>query len=61
MLSGLDSWRLVYDGHHKLVQGFEGQSWLFDLKNDPAETQNLILDQPKVVEKLQALVTYEFG
>jgi len=44
-----------------LVQGFECQSWLFDLKNDPAETQNLILDQPKVVEKLQALVTYEFG
>ena len=61
VLSGLDNWRLVYDGHHKLVQGFEGQSWLFDLKNDPAETQNLFLDQPKLVEKLQAFLTYEFG
>lgn len=59
VLSGLDSWlpafnswRLCFDGRHKLVLGFWQQPTLFDLKYDPAETTNIAAGQPELVEYL---------
>ena len=51
--SGLGDWRLVYDGRYKLIQNFEDKSWLFDLEDDPAESQNQFAEHPNLVEELQ--------
>ena len=51
--SGLGDWRLVYDGRYKLIQNFEDRSWLFDLEDDPAESQNLFAENPDLVAELQ--------
>lgn len=46
--SGLKPWRMVFDGHYKLIEGLlddgKGQDapLLFDLKNDPLENTNLL-------------------
>ena len=61
VLSGLDDWRLVYDGRYKLIQNFDDKSWLFDLQTDPAETKNLFNDAPEQVEELQSLLMCEIG
>jgi len=63
VLSGLDDWRLIYDGRYKLIQNFDEKSWLFDLKTDPAETKNLFNDAPEQeqVDKLQSFLMCEIA
>ncbi|MBN2325991.1 MAG: sulfatase-like hydrolase/transferase [Candidatus Omnitrophica bacterium] len=41
VLSGLNDWKLVFDGQYKLVEGFGEGALLFDLKNDPLENNNM--------------------
>lgn len=65
--SGLNDWRMVFDGRYKLIRGFQprpaaplassaarkGPSYvLFDLKLDPQETKNLEREAPNQVERL---------
>lgn len=68
--SGLWNWRLVYDGKHKLIRGFDpkakghggGESaehtadLLFDLESDPLENTNLASSRGDVVERLGKLL-----
>ncbi len=74
--SGLFNWRMVFDGHYKLIRGFDPDRQyeikdlhkiktdrvvLFDLKSDPHESRNIADQYPKVVERLLALLPGAFG
>ncbi len=56
--SGLGSWRMVWDGRHKLITGFiperggEVRELLFDHRNDPLENKNLAASETKRVKAL---------
>jgi arylsulfatase len=54
--AALGPWRLVYDGRHKLIAGFEKEIQLYDLQQDPAEEKNLATDPAyhEVLTVLQA-------
>jgi arylsulfatase A-like enzyme len=55
VLSALDDWRAVYDGRFKLIENFEGKSWLFDLQSDPGETRNRAHDLVEEVDRLHSI------
>ena len=45
------------DGHYKLIASLDAQGdQLFDLREDPAETENLISSRPEVVARLREAV-----
>lgn len=53
--SGLDSWRLVFDGRYKLVtdeQDGETRTLLFDLERDPHERENIAATSSELVSRL---------
>lgn len=66
--SGLGGWRMVWDGRHKLITGFDpeasrraaGQTkpgpLLFDLERDPLENSNIAGQEREMVRRLAALV-----
>ena len=68
--SALGKWRLVYDGTHKLIRGFDENvkthqqgdaksnppDLLFDLPSDPLENTNLVSSRGDVVERLSKLL-----
>jgi YD repeat-containing protein len=68
--SALGKWRLVYDGEHKLIRGFDPsvkthqqpsavskpKDILFDLQTDPVENINLASSRGDVVERLRKLL-----
>ena len=70
VLSGLGPWRIVFDGRFKLVTGWGGgrkrgkkagpaaetQPILWDLKNDPLETENVAGKFPEDVKRLQTIL-----
>ncbi len=41
VLSGLNEWRLAFDGQHKLIRYSEGETVLYDIGKDPQETTNV--------------------
>ena len=57
--SGLNRWRMVWDGRYKLVRGFDpsAERTLFDLQEGPWEDRNLAPDRPDVVRRLDSLLT----
>lgn len=60
LLSGLNQWRLAFDGRYKLITGF-GESpgappLLFDLDADPAENRNIAAESPAIVRRLESLI-----
>lgn len=55
VISGLNDWRLVYDGRYKLVTGAGESPLLFDMQTDPLEDVNIATQQPEVLETLAAL------
>jgi arylsulfatase A-like enzyme len=62
--SGMDPWRLVFDGRYKLIRGFNPANrrnkktslskpvLLFDLQQDPLENINIANQSPAIVERL---------
>lgn len=67
--SGLDKWRMVFDGRYKLIRGYgmpksgggkgkpaEPGMILFDRKLDPEETSNIVHKVPEEVERLSKLL-----
>ncbi|QSG08230.1 hypothetical protein HSR122_0826 [Halapricum desulfuricans] len=46
-----DEWQLKTNGCH-VIHG--GEEELYDLQNDPDETNNLIEDEPKIANRLRA-------
>jgi arylsulfatase A-like enzyme len=55
--SGLDAWRMVFDGRYKLVEDDQAGTLLFDLQEDPAELRNLADTHPAEVERLATRLT----
>ncbi|MBI1387682.1 MAG: sulfatase-like hydrolase/transferase [bacterium] len=58
VLSGLNPWRMVFDGRYKLVlnYGKSKETLLFDLLNDPQELENRAKDDPRRVKELSGLI-----
>ncbi len=56
VFSGLDAWRMVSDGRHKLVLGASETPLLYDLVHDPWELDNVAASHPDLVRKLSALI-----
>ena len=56
IFSGLDNWRMVFDGQYKLVTRSGAASILFDIKADPQEIDNIADMHPAVVERLTQLL-----
>ena len=54
VLSGLDDWRLVFDGRYKLVIREGDDPILYDLKDDPLEDRNIAAELPEIVERLDS-------
>jgi arylsulfatase len=52
--SGLDQWRLLFDGRYKLVLGADPTPILYDVVEDPQEVHNIAAAYPEVVERLMA-------
>jgi arylsulfatase len=51
-ISGLDAFRMFRSGEHKIVR-MNGGAWeLYNIKEDPSETENLADSQPEVVKQL---------
>lgn len=69
VLSGLGSWRLVYDGRYKLIEGYDPEKKtkskshvkgaghiLVDQEHDPAEQHNLAAERPDILDSLVSLM-----
>jgi arylsulfatase A-like enzyme len=57
VLSGLNRWRMVWDGRYKLVTGFaEDAPLLFDLERDPLENENRAPAEPGQLKRLHAML-----
>ena len=56
LYSALEEWRLVWDGRHKLIEGYNGEIMLFDLQNDPLENQNKVTSGKEIVARLEILL-----
>ncbi|MGH9664218.1 MAG: sulfatase family protein, partial [Bryobacteraceae bacterium] len=50
--SGLQRWRMVWDGRYKLIRGFEPEPMLFDLERDPYENENAASRETGAFERL---------
>jgi arylsulfatase len=61
--SGLEQWRLVFDGRYKLVKGYpeRGDVCLYDLVKDPLENHNVATQHKDIVESLSAYIVREQG
>ena len=65
--SALEGWTLVFDGRYKLISGnLRGKVCkadqakdlvLYDLKNDPGETTDVVARHPDVVERLKPMLS----
>ena len=55
LFSGLEGWRMVFDGRHKLVRD-GGSTMLFDLLQDPKEYTNISELCPDVTRRLSDLL-----
>jgi arylsulfatase A-like enzyme len=53
LVSALEEWKLVWDGRHKLIEGFHGETMLFDLEKDPFENRNLVTSEKELANRLR--------
>jgi len=56
VLSGLNKWRMVFDGQFKLIQTKGKNPVLYDLLNDPLENENIADRAPRHVKRLAKLI-----
>ena len=56
VVSALEGWRMVWDGRHKLIEGYEKEPQFFDLQTDPLENANLSAQQSKIRIHLKTLL-----
>lgn len=54
VIAGLNDWRMVFDGQHKLVTRPGEPPILFDLENDPLEDVNCAAEHPAIAAQLRA-------
>ena len=56
VVSALEGWRMVWNGRHKLIEGYEKEPQLFDLETDPLENSNLAVQESKIRSHLKTLL-----
>ena len=56
LVAALEEWRMVWDGRHKLIEGYEKEPQLFDLQVDPLENSNLWGQQLKIRTHLKTFL-----
>lgn len=56
IISGLNDWRMVFDGRHKLVAGARQLVILHDLESDPMEEENVAPHYPDIVARLARFI-----
>ena len=56
LVSSLEGWRMVWDGRHKLIEGYEKEPQFFDLQTDPLENSNLSAQPSKIRSHLKTLL-----
>lgn len=61
IVSGLDQWRMVFEGRFKLVFGAGEEPLLYDLSSDPDEDNNIAAARPEEVGRLRALLESDCG
>lgn len=62
VISGLEEWRMVFDGRYKLVLFSTGEDpILFDLEADPTEDVNIAARNEQVVARLRGVLAEECG
>lgn len=59
VLSGLGSWRMVFDGRYKLVRGIAEGALLFDLECDPFEEDSIAETSPVEFARLSGILDRE--
>jgi arylsulfatase A-like enzyme len=52
--SALEEWKLVWDGRYKLIEGYNHESFLFDLEKDPFENRNLVTSEKEIAARLRS-------
>lgn len=57
VLSGLQAWRMVFDGQFKLITGHAPDPLLFDWLHDPDEVENVAERHPYEVKRLASLLS----
>jgi choline-sulfatase len=50
--SGLEEWRLVWDGRYKLIKGYGSEYRLYDLNLDPLENENRFTSEKVIRDRL---------
>ncbi len=50
--SGLNNWKMIYNGRYKLVVGADESPLLYDLQNDPNECENIAGNYPDIVDEM---------
>jgi arylsulfatase len=56
VLAGMGEWRQVNQGRYKYIRGWGKEPMLYDLVNDPTETENLVTTKPKVAAEMSRLL-----
>jgi arylsulfatase A-like enzyme len=59
VISGLNEWRMVFDGRYKLIMGAEHSPILFDLQNDLLEDKNIAKNNPNIVKRLTQVIEFD--
>ena len=55
--SALGKWRIVVQDRYKYVEGYTPAPQLFDLRNDPAENENLAATKPALAREMKAALS----
>ncbi len=59
VLSGLNRWRMVFDGRYKLIQTDGKSPVLYDLVTDALENKDVANENPAIVNRLAKLISAE--
>jgi len=57
IVSGLNNWICVFDGRYKLILQKKNSPVLYDLSKDPNELNNIAIQYPELVKKLQNYIS----
>lgn len=59
--SGLNDWKMIFDGRYKYVTGAEPSPLLFDIQTDPHELRNIADAKPSIALRLAGILETQTG